>query len=224
MTFLKSHFSLSGLLLCAALFVIIFLASCDSEKDKEDKALYKEATLIMSRNIAALQSKGYTINVDSMTSAFAKKAHDSLRVAFKYAIDMQNSISTFPSKSEIDAIKDTTKIVDLELVKVWSESYNANLKFQLKNFMDKHVDNCWLKISLKDKTGGYLRKEEVIMFDNVRPNGISVTDETYLDLNPKEIGEILIEPYRLEIEGKVYKFYANSIRLTDNKFGIKVNL
>jgi len=224
MTLSKFNFTVDSFFKLTVLFLIIILTSCNSEKDKKDEALYKEATLVMSRNIATMQSKGYTINVDSMTTAFAKKAHDSLEVAFKYAIDMQNSLATFPSKKEIDAIKDTTKLVDLQLVKVWSESSNATLKFQLKSFVQNHVDKCWLKISLKDKNGGYLRNVETIMFDNVRPNGISVQDQTFLDLNPKEIGEILIEPYRLEIEGKVYNFYANSIRLTDNNFGIKLNL
>jgi tetratricopeptide (TPR) repeat protein len=115
------------------------------------------------------------------------------------------------------------KYFQLRLVSVKGYGSFAELNFELKNLIT-HVDKFWLTATLRDKSGEYLAGEENIMWDNIRPNGISI-DEAYWDnIKIKDIGEVILTPDVIEIKGvKIPDFNTNSVEILPNKFGIKVS-
>ncbi len=118
---------------------------------------------------------------------------------------------------------DTNKYFELKLVKMWNSYGTGNIKFELKSLLNKTIDNFWVDVSLKSKKGDYLGEKKNLQIDNVKPNGTAVTDEPFIDVNVNNIGEMLLQPYLLQIEGKEYHFEPKQVRIMDNKYGVKVS-
>lgn len=111
-----------------------------------------------------------------------------------------------------------------ELQLVGKEYYGsfAKLNFQLKNLLSKHTDKFWITATLRDKKGNYLAGEENLMWDNIRPNGIGVKDCAWENINLNEIGEVILVPNHLEIEGENYNLNISNVDIKPNNLGIKV--
>ena len=197
--------------------------SCKSEKQKEKARADKEATEIFSDALSKAKTKGFPLNYDSLMTAFAEKSNNDPNEALEYAKKFQKSVLMVEYTPERDVAADTAKYFELRLAKIWKESDATYLKFEVKNLTDKTVDNFWFEVSLKDKDGEYLQGKESVHIDNVRPGGVGIEDRAYFDIISNQISEIILEPYRLEVDGTKYPFDPNQVRILDNNYGIKMS-
>lgn len=111
---------------------------------------------------------------------------------------------------------------DIDLVKIWNEYSLANIALELKNRFGKHIDKLWLQAELRTKKGDYLAGKKNIHYSNIRPDAVSVEEVSWRNTDFSDIGEIILTPYLLEIEGTNYKFETQYFNIFENKFDIKV--
>lgn len=197
--------------------------SCKSGKQKETERLNKESTEIFSTALADAKTKGFPLNYDSLMNAFAQKSLDSPAVALEYAKRFKEAISNVEYSKPQEPSGDTTKYFELKLVKKEVFVNSAKLDFQLKNLLDKPIEDFGLKASLWDKNGEYLADELTLTWENIRPGGIRIASTWWADIKLSDVGGVVLIPYELTINRQDYKFDGGNIRILENKLGIKLS-
>lgn len=197
--------------------------SCKSAKEKENEKLNKESTEIFSTALADAKTKGFPLNYDSLMNAFAQKSLDSPAVALEYAKKFQEAISNVEYNQPQKTSSDTTKYFELKLVKKEVYVGSAKLDFELKNLLDKPIEDFGISASLRDKSGEYLADNLYLTWENIRPGGIGIASTWWADIKLSDVGGVLLIPHELTINGQDYKFDGGNIRILENKLGIKLS-
>lgn len=197
--------------------------SCKSGKQKEIERLNKESTEIFSTALADAKVKGFPLNYDSLMNAFGQKSLDSPAVALEYAKRFKEAISNVEYNKPQEPSGDTTKYFELKLVKKEVYVGSAKFDFELKNLLDKPIEDFGLKASLRDKSGDYLADELYLTWKNIRPGGIGIESTWWADIKLNDVGGILLIPHELTVNGQDYKFDGGNIKILENKLGVKLS-
>jgi hypothetical protein len=205
------------------LAIITLLFSCQSAKEKENERLNKESTEIFSTALADAKAKGFPLNYDSLMNAFAQKSLDSPAVALEYAKKFKDAISNVQYNQPPEPSSDTTKYFELKLVKKEVYVGSAKFDFELKNLLDKPIEDFGLKAFLRDKNGDYLADELYLTWKNIRPGGIGIESTWWADIKLNDVGGILLIPHELKINGQDFNFTGENIRILENKLGVKLS-
>lgn len=201
---------------------IVVLLSCKSEREKQVETINKEASKIFAEAMVKIKENGYNGNIDSLTKVLGKISRDSAELGLEYAKKMLVIANTVKPEDYYEERVDTTKYFELRLVNQEYYGSYAQLDFELKSLMNRHIDKFWLKASLRDKKGEYLAGEGDIMWDNIRPSGIAIGEISWKNIKLDEIGGVILSPNNLEVEGENYQLNGNNVRIISNKYGVKV--
>jgi hypothetical protein len=205
------------------LAIITLLFSCQSAKEKENERLNKESTEIFSNAIAEAKANGFTFSYDSLMKDFAQKMHDNPSTAFEYANKFKSAISTLKNQQSTAASNDTTKYFEIKLVKKEVYVGSAKFDFEIKNLLDKPIEEFSLKASLRNKNGDYLADELYLTWKNIRPGGIGIESTWWADIKLNDVGGILLIPHELKINGQDFNFTGDNISILENKLGVKLS-
>lgn len=207
-------------------FIMMILISCKSEREKKIEAINKQSCDILSNALAEIMVDGNKINSDSIMNVYIKISSDSAELGLKYAMNISEAVRIYKTginnNESMSTSSDTIKYFEIKLVDKKNIGGYAELTFQFKNLLEKHIDKFWLDATLRDKNENYLAGKDYVMLDNIRPNGIGIDDASWENINLKEIGKVILTPSTLEIEGQDYQFNESNVRILPNKFGINV--
>lgn len=211
--------------------ILSILVSCQSERDKEVEALNKFGKNLIIKSTSKMLANGI---IDSEKSSeimqqYIDFTRDSTELGVIYAVqiwDIAQNQKSYSSTSEEEntVATETEKYFDLKIVNVWQNYGVGNLKFEIKNRLNKRIDDLYFEVSLVNSNGDYFGATESVRFNNIRPNGIGVADQGWIDTKINKVSKVIIVPERLIIEEQEYQFNSEYIKGLDNKYNIKIEL
>lgn len=105
-------------------------------------------------------------------------------------------------KSEVAVYKEFT----LSLLNVSQYNQSSRLVFELTNNTGSTVTNFWLHVSLLDRKGLFLYREEPVFFVNLFPGKKGVTEIYCESIGIEQIGYVVIYPTLLERDRNEFSF------------------
>lgn len=101
----------------------------------------------------------------------------------------------------------------LNLVHVSQYMQSSRLVFELTNHTESVITNFWVHVSLLDRKGLFLYREEPVFFVNLRPGQKGRTDILCESVGIEEIGYVVIYPMLLEKDRNEISFDKEKVEL-----------
>lgn len=101
----------------------------------------------------------------------------------------------------------------LKLLNVSQFNQSSRLVFELTNHTGNTVTNFWLHVSLLDRKGLFLYREEPVFFVNLLPGKKGVTELYCESVGIEQIGYVVIYPMLLEKDRTEVSFEKEKVEL-----------
>jgi len=108
---------------------------------------------------------------------------------------------------------DSTFQVSVQQISRFYQS--TSIIFTLKNTSNLHVNHVWFQVRLLDRNGGFLYREQPVLFTEISV-GQGIRHELIFEsIDPKQIGYVVFRPELVEIENKEYPLNEGYFSLTN---------
>lgn len=104
----------------------------------------------------------------------------------------------------------------LQLFRVKQYMQSAQLIFELTNHTDQALTNFWVHVSLLDRNGQFLYREEPLLFVNLQPGQKAYREMLCESVGIEEIGHVVVYPQLLELEWNEVAFEKERVVLEQN--------
>ncbi len=108
---------------------------------------------------------------------------------------------------------DTTFQVSIEQISKYYQS--TRMILALKNSSNLLVNHIWFQVRLLDKNGGFLHREQPVLFTEINVNQSIRYELIFESISPEQIGYIVFRPELIELESKEYPLKESFFRLTN---------
>ncbi len=104
----------------------------------------------------------------------------------------------------------------LQLFRVKQFMQSAQLIFELTNHTEKDLTNFWVHVSLLDRNGQFLYREEPLLFVNLQPGQKALREILCESVGIEEIGHVVVYPVLLELDRNETSFRKERVALEQN--------
>lgn len=104
----------------------------------------------------------------------------------------------------------------LQLFRVKQYMQSAQLIFELTNHTEQVLTNFWVHVSLLDRNGQFLYREEPLLFVNLQPGQKAFREILCESVGIEEIGHVVVYPQLLEMEWNEIEFDKDRVVLEQN--------
>lgn len=92
---------------------------------------------------------------------------------------------------------------------------SASMIFRLKNTSELYVNHIWFQVRLLDKNGGFLHREQPVLFTEINIGQGIRYELIFESIEPEQIGYMVFRPELVEVENKEYPLNESYFSLSN---------